>query len=514
MILGETLAHQARIIPNRQALVFGSDRISWGELNARTNRLANALLGLGAQHGDRVLLLLGNSPEFIEAYYALAKIGCISAPVLPGSVAGEVAFIATSLRARFVIAEAASAPLLRELAGSLDTVQAMIGLGPGHNLPYDYHELGSRAGTEEPAATVKPDDLLTVKFTSGTTGTPKGCLRSHRNFVMAALVTNTELPLYDGDSAIIATPLSAGMGISQVTLLIVKGVRIALMAKFEPGAYLELIERERPTLAYLMDVMSHRLHAHPHFASADLSSLRRVHLSGSARDILAHFSQQPTFHADLTSGFASSECGGLVSFQQAEDYRRALSDPSCAHLLDSLGREAPLYQLAILDDDLRPLPAGELGELAVRGPSIFQGYWERPEETAKTLRDGWLLTGDLVRIDEDGYIYWLGRKRDVIRSGGINVYPAEVEPVLRSHPKVSDAAVVGLPDADWGEKVVACVVAREACTEAEIVDWCQSRLAAFKRPKTVVFFDALPVSEAGKITKKEIVRLLTETALS
>ncbi|MDE3077544.1 MAG: AMP-binding protein, partial [Chloroflexota bacterium] len=153
-----------------------------------------------------------------------------------------------------------------------------------------------------------------------------------------------------------------------------------------------------------------------------------------------------------------------------------------------------------------------IGELAVRGPSVFRGYWERPEETAKSLRQGWLVTGDLACKDEDGYIYLRGRKRDMIKSGGISVYPAEVEPVIRSHPKVAEVAVVGLPDPEWGEKVVACVVASEACSEAEVIDWCQGKLAPYKRPKSVIFFEALPVSDVGKIVKKEIVKLLLEKA--
>ncbi|MDE3078021.1 MAG: AMP-binding protein, partial [Chloroflexota bacterium] len=363
MVLGETLAHHARVIPHREALLFGSARLSWRELNQRTNRLANALLALGARHGDRVILLLGNRAEFIEAYYALAKIGCISAPVLPGSLASEVGFIAGSLRARFIIAEAGAAGLVRPLQGSLDTVEAAIGLGPGHGLPHDYAELTSQASAEEPAAKVEPDDLLTVKFTSGTTGTPKGCLRSHRNFIMAALVTCTELPLEASDSAIIATPLAAGMGISQVTMLILKGIRIVLMEKFEAGEYLDLVERERPTLGYLMDVLSRRLFAHPLFDSADLSSFRLVH-GTSARDIVDRFLSQPSFHAGLSAGFASSECGGLVSFQKPADFRQALDDPKFNHLLESVGREGPLFQVACLDDGLRPVPTGEIGELA------------------------------------------------------------------------------------------------------------------------------------------------------
>ena len=401
--LGETLAHQARLNPAGEALVCGAAHLTWGALNARTNRLANALLALGARHGDRVLLLLGNGIVFVEAYYALAKIGCISAPVVPRSLAADVAAIAASLRPRFVIAEAGAARLLAEIGDGLASVEAAIGVGPGHGLPVDYDTITAEAAAGEPGAAVAPDDLLTVKFTSGTTGTAKGCLRSHRNFVMAALVTCLELPLGERDSALIATPLAAGMGISQVTMLILKGVRIVLMEKFEPGAWLELVGRERPTLGYLMDLLARRIYAHPRFAEADLASLRLVH-GLQARDVLDRWLGQPSFRAELSFGFASSECGSLVTIKTPDDYRRGLADPHLAHLLDSSGREAPLCRVACLDDELRPVATGEVGELAVRAPSVFRGYWERPEETAQTLRGGWLLTGDLAHQDETGYV--------------------------------------------------------------------------------------------------------------
>jgi acyl-CoA synthetase (AMP-forming)/AMP-acid ligase II len=506
MVIGETLARQARLNPQGEALVVGDRRLTWQALNAGSNRAANALLSLGARHGDRILLILGNSIEFVECYYALAKLGCVSAPVMPRSAGGEIVFIAETLRARFIVADAAAAPLVGEIRQQLTTVEAVVGVGDGHGLPLDYHRLAAAASDDEPDAAVVPGDRLTVKFTSGTTGTPKGCVRTHQNFIAASSITLMELPLRDDDCAVIAAPLAAGMAISQLVFLVMRGIRICMLPRFEPGAYLDLVERERPTLAYLMDGMSKRLCSHPRFAEADLGSLRLYHPVNSIA-VLRALREQRSFRADFSSGFASSEAGGLVSIKRPEDYRHGLADPASAHLLESVGREAMLCRIECLDDSLNIVAAGEVGELAIRAPSVFQDYWERPDETARALRDGWLLTGDLASKDADGYIYLRGRKRDVVKTGGMSVYPAEIEPVLLSYRKITQAAVVGMPDPEWGERVVACVVATDGCTEEEVVAHCRDLLAAYKRPKSVAFFATLPTNDIGKIVKQE---LLTE----
>src|SRR5665213_3302044 len=429
--IGETLAHQARVQPHREALKVGDRALTWRELDEGANRVANMLLGLGARHGDRVMMMLGNSIEFVEIYYGLAKIGCISAPVMPRSVAGEVQFICDNLRARFIIAEADSAPIVRDLAPQLKSVETMIGIGAGHGLPHDLSDLMAAASPAEPGIPVHPDDILTTKFTSGTTGAPKGCLRSHRNFIMAASVLMMEIPLYDNDSAIIANPLAAGMAISQLTMFILKGIRIVMEERFEPAEFLDLVNREKPTLLYMMDTMMRRCFPLPQFAATDFSPVRLYH-GASQREVIDAMRAHPTFHAGFSFGYASSEAGGLVTFRLPEHYRKALEQP-----------------------------------------------------------------------EQYGYL---------LKSAGINVYPAEIEPVLIACPMIADAAVVGIPDPEWGEKVVACVVAKSPCTEAELIDFCRDKLAAYKRPKRIVFLDELPM-RAGKVVKSELVRMLNEGSL-
>ncbi len=509
MILGETLAYNARNMPDREAFIFFDRRTTWKGLNDAANRFANALTKLGAQKGDRALMLVDNSIEFIEIYYALAKIGVISAPSLPKAVGAEIAYIANDLRAKFVIAERDGAPVIKEIAGQLKSVEHVIGVGEGHGLELDYYEMLRNSSAEDPGVQIDPSDYLTVKYTSGTTGSPKGCIRSHSNFVMAGAVGLFEQPMFDDDVASISSPLAAGMAITEMSRFVIRGVKTVLLGRFDPAVYFEQIEKEKITFGYAMDTMVRRFATHPGFQQANLSTLRTF--SGSrdheSMDLLRG---QKTFHAGFHTGYGSSEGGGRISFKKPEDYQKTFDNPQkYGHLHESLGREGRLFRMEAVDDDLRPVPTGEIGELAIRGPSVFQGYWERPEETAKVLREGWLVTGDLIRRDHDGHVYMCGRKREMIKTGGINVYPAEIEPVLMSYGKVDQAAVIGIPDKEWGEKVVACIVAKEPMTEAELIDFCRDKLGGPKRPKNVVFMDKFPTNASGKVVKRELVEQLT-----
>jgi long-chain acyl-CoA synthetase len=509
MILGETLAYNARNMPDKEAFIFFDRRTTWKGLDDAANRFANALTKLGAKKGDRALMLVDNCIEFIEIYYGLAKIGVISAPSLPKAVGAEISYIANDLRAKFVIAERDGAPVIKEISDQLKSVEHVIGVGEGHGLELDYHEMLRNSSAEDPNVLIDPSDYLTIKYTSGTTGAPKGCIRSHNNFVMAGAVGLFEQPMFDDDTASISSPLAAGMAITEMSRFVIRGTRTVLLGRFDPAQYFEMIEREKITFGYAMDTMVRRFATHPGFQQANLSSLRTF--SGSRdHESMDLMRSQKTFHAGFHTGYGSSEGGGRISFKKPEDYQKTFDNPQkYGHLHDSLGREGRMFRMEAVDDDLRPVPVGEIGELAIRGPSVFQGYWERPEETAKVLRDGWLVTGDLIRRDEEGYLYMCGRKREMIKTGGINVYPAEIEPVLMSYGKVDQVAVVGIPDKDWGEKVVACVVAKEPMTEVELIDFCRDKLGGPKRPKNVVFMDKFPTNASGKVVKRELVDMLT-----
>lgn len=511
MLLGTILQRHAIRQPDRCALVIGDRRVSWRELNEGANRVAQMMLALGAKPGDRILLLLNNRVEFVEAFYGLGKVGCMSAPVMPTLVASEVAYIASTLRARYIIAEAGAEELAHAACAEVDSVEAVIGVGAGHGFALDYRRLTADASSAEPVAAVRPEDPVTVKFTSGTTGSPKGCARSHYGYTMGALSFTHEFPLRENDIGLIAQPLAAGMALYFLTIYVFRGVTTIMLPKFDAAAYLRAVETERVTHATTMDWMMRRLTADPHFATTDFSSVRILH-GVNILSSLDALRTQGTFSGGVTAGYASSEAGGLVTFKTPEDFERCFVDPD-ADVRTSCGRAGLVNEVACLDEAGAPAPVGEIGELAVRGPTLFLGYWERPEDTQRALRNGWLLTGDLAYEDADGYLYLRGRARDVVRSAGMNIYPAEVEPVLLAYPKIVEAALIGRPDAEWGEVAVACVVAREPCTESELLAFCRERLAGHKRPKEIVFFDAMPMTASGKVIKRELLAMLPPRAV-
>ena len=323
---------------------------------------------------------------------------------------------------------------------------------------------------------------------------PKGCLRSHRNFIMAASVLMMEIPLLRRRQR--DHRQSAGGGHGDLAAHHVHSQRHphrdagavragAIPGHREPGKADPALHDGHDDAALFRAAAIRRHGFHNRCAS----------ITAAAREIIEQLHANPSFHAGFSFGYASSEAGGLVTFRLPIHYRLALDQPEkYDYLLDSAGTEAPLTRVECLDDDLKPVPQGEIGELAVSGPSVFRGYWERPEETVKVLRDGWLLTGDLALKDKDGVIFIKGRKREMIKTGGVNVYPAEIEPVLESHEQVVEAAVVGIPDKEWGEKVVAFVIAKSKIGETELIDYCRDKLAAYKRPKQIVFVDEFPMT--------------------
>ena len=511
MTIGDTLLHNARVRGEAEALVVGTRRLTWRQWNAASNRLSQAALNLGVKRGDRVVFLLDNSVEFVVAYYAFAKIGCVIAPVMPRSAAPEIAQVIHDLRAKVVLVQTAARDALQAALANSAAPDVVIGVGPNHGQARDFDALLSQSSDAEPAVAAEPDDQLMIKFTSGTTGRPKGCVRSHANFLAAAMNNLIEIPLDPADRALVAAPLAVGMAISQMTMLVMRGVAMVMLPRFDPDQFLAALAAERPSLVYLMDGMSRRLFAHPGFDAADFSSIRLYH-PVNARDVMQRLRSHPTFRAGFTSGYASSEGGGLISIKTPDMFERGLSDPDAKHLVATVGRETLLCRIECLDDALQPVPAGTVGELAISGPSVFQGYWENASETDKVLRNGWLLTGDLAYKDADGLLYLQGRKRDVIKSGGMSVYPAEVEPVILAVENVAAAIVIGVPDLEWGEKVVAFVVANGPCDDAEIIGRCRAQLAPFKCPKAVVFIDRLPSTDVGKVSKAKLVELYAATA--
>jgi acyl-CoA synthetase (AMP-forming)/AMP-acid ligase II len=336
---------------------------------------------------------------------------------------------------------------------------------------------------------------------------PKGCARTHRQTAVAALLYAAQVPHHETDRATISSPMAAGFALSLVNTMVLAGTTIHLLPKFDALQLLQTIERDRITLAYAIQSTFNAFTRHPDLERFDLASLRLFTGTSATQDTilgLRRLRGHPRFGAGFFNAYGSSEAGGYIAYNLPEDYEEALADPALAQRVESIGREGYACRVECMDADMRPVAPGEVGEMAIRAPTVFAGYWNMPEATAAVFRDGWLMTGDVAMKDPAGFLYLAGRKRDMIKTGGINVYPAEIEYVLAGHEKVAEVAVVGMPDGRWGEKVVACVVPREACSAQELLGYCAGRLAGHKRPKGIHFMDDLPKNDTGKIVKQEL----------
>ena len=513
MLIGDMVTNNARRIPDQEGLIWENERITWAELNRRVNRLANGLIGLGVQPGSRVAFLLNNCSEIVELYYAVAKIGCISAPIMPRSVGREIAYIANNVGASTLVVSAQYAALVKEIREELKSVGLVLGVGEGHPFREDYHNLIGKSPETEPQITVNPDSIYAIFHTSGTTGRPKGCMIKHGPKMTSNLSLLAHLPLREDDRAMIFTPLNLSLGADMLHTNVLRGIPTVLLPKFDEVELLETIQRERVSITFIIESTFDRLVTLPRLDQYDLSSLRYLWGTSATRDAregIKRLRKVKSFQGRFWNAYGSTETGGTVTFCSPDEIDRAIENPKLSNIFKSIGRESILTRIDCVDDDGNPLPRGEVGEMVIRSPGLFSGYWNQPEQTREALRDGRYFSGDLARKDENGFVYLEGRKKDMIKSGGINVYPAEIEEVIRGFSKVAEVAAVGVPDEHWGEKVVACVVANKPCTEEEILNYCSDKLAGFKRPKSVVFVDSLPKDKVGKILKRELREGLTK----
>jgi len=479
------------------ALAFEGRRYTNLEQDRAAGRLANALRRLGVCPGDRVMVMLPNCPEVTQSYAAILKCGGVIVPVIFLLGDREVAHILADSEARIVITS----------ADMLWKVEAQIGVLPSlrHVLLVDgggdgkTRSLGAEAAQEEESfATVerRSDDLAVILYTSGTTGVPKGVALSHDNLESNARAAAALHELEREDWAVSVLPLSHSYGLTVMNAGHILGSRAALLRWFNPEEVLRTIQQFRAVSMSAVPTMLLYLLNFPDAERFDTGSMR-VWGSGAAplpAEIVEPFERK--FGGRILEGYGLTEASPVVSAHRLSGPRK----------IGSVGQAIPGVEVSIQDDGDRPLPVGEVGEVCVRGRNVMAGYYRNPEETARTVRAGWLHTGDMGRLDEDGFLFIVERKKDLIIRGGFNIYPREVEEALYGHPKIAEAAVVGMKDPLMGEDVLAFVVLRsgEQATEAEIAAFCESRLARFKCPKQVRFLDALPKSPIGKILRKEL----------
>jgi long-chain acyl-CoA synthetase len=502
--VGQLLTNSARRFPDRPAVTWGDRTLTYAELDRRTNALARGLASLGLRKGDRVGVLMRNRPELIEAMFACFKAGFCLVPLNSRLTAHEI---------RYHVANSGAVAVLTDDDGA-DTVagaelaRVEVVVAGGGAPPAGGHDHEAVIGAADASAAVVPvdrDDLAWLFYTSGTTGRPKGAMLSHGilGFVTASWLADLS-PMDERDVTLHAAPLSHGAGFHALAAT-ARGAHqvIPTGSRFDPTAVLDLMARARVTNTWLVPTQIVMLMDALTGKAAGLPDLRHVVYGGAPfapsdlRQALGRFG--PVF----VQLFGQGETPMTATVLSAADHAAALAGDRPERLA-SAGVPRPGMDVRILGDDDIEVPANEVGEVCVQGGAVMLGYWQQGEATVEALRNGWLHTGDLGRIDEHGYLFLLDRAKDLIITGGSNVYAVEVEAALAAHPAVHEVAVVGVPDRTWGELVVAVVVPVGEADEAALAAHCAATLAGYKRPRRFVLRDVLPRNAYGKVLKREL----------
>jgi fatty-acyl-CoA synthase len=497
MIIGNVISKRALLTPDRVAVISRGKPYTYGQLNLRSTRLANALLKLGVVAGDRVGLLMLNNNEFLETYFATAKIGAVLVPVNTRLVGPEIDFILNDCTVKgFIFGKEFEQTASKMSYPASARFRVSTGLTAVPDT-LDYETLIGEAGEEEPEVKIDEDDLHIIMYTSGTTGRPKGAMLTHKNIYSGGLDMLIGLHYQYPERLLVLVPLFHSGGITPVVGHVLKGVCTVLMDSFEPADTLKLIEKYEISLLLGVTTIVKMLLQVPDLESYNLNTLKTAILPGSPLPYQIIKEAHDRMGVLCQNLWGLTEMTGPGSHTTIED---VLEKPECA------GKPYFNVDLRIVDFRGEEVPVGELGEIIARGPNMMQGYWNLPAETADSIKEGWLHTGDMGRIDEKGYLYVIDRKKDMIVSGGENVYPAEVEKVIREIAGVSDVSVIGIADDKWGETPKAYIETQAGATITpdEIESFCRTRLAGYKVPRHVEFIEALPRNPTGKVLKKEL----------
>jgi fatty-acyl-CoA synthase len=494
-----TLDHHAAVRPDEVALVWDGGSATWSELYERVNAVAAALAAQGVKEGDLIALVLQNRPEFIETIYAANRLGAAFLPINFRLAPREWRYILEHGGAAVVLTEADFEPQLASAVADLDITRITLAENPTEGFVRYDALVAPFTGTRLDVVDVAADSMQRLMYTSGTTAHPKGVRITHENFTWKSLGLLVQFGWDHTDVTVVGGPLYhvGALDMGGLTVLHVGGT-LVLQPRFEAAGLLRLIEEHRATSCWLAPAMVNALLQQPELTTRDLSSLRTI-LSGGEKMPEARMRQILAALPDVW--FADAY--GLTETVSSDTF---LDRDHMLSKLGSVGRALAHQQIRIVDHEGNPVPTGMVGEIALKGPKVFSGYWNDPDATDRAIRNGWFHTGDVGRLDEDGYLYIEDRKKDMIVSGGENVASPEVERALYEHPAVLEVAVVAHPDARWGEVPKAFIVVRDgmSVTSEELVEFCRERLARFKVPRHYEFIPVLPRTPSGKVLKRDL----------
>lgn len=506
MLVGDLLRNSALRAPDRVALIGRDQRLSYAQFDAESNRLANALLELELKRGAKVAILCRNCPQYAIAYFAIARTTYVSAHCSTRSNADELAYVLNKVEAEVLLLESCFISLLEDVLPELQRKVRLIVTDQADAaenelagaLSIDQFVIGKSA--DPPSVAQEESDPLAITLTGGTTGFPKGVLVSHKARCASAFAAAVDFGLDETDIVAASTPLfhTAGLFVWFATA-VMQGATVVLPESWDPIEFMRQVDQEKITAAFLVPSQLNDLITHPRFSNEPLSTLRNIGYAGAPMGhALFERIRLALPEVMFTENYGQSEACPITIRRETHGIDKR----------DTVGRAASNAEISIVDEEGQQLPPGEIGDIVTRGDQVFDEYFNDPQETSEAFRlaDGWLLTGDVGFLDDDGFLTLVDRSKDMLVSGGENVYPAEIENALYQHAAVAECAVFGIPDERWGEVPAAHVVlAPDAVlSEEELIDFCATKIARFKRPRVVRFVSELPKTSVGKIHKTEL----------
>lgn len=505
MRLHDFLDYQAREHPDEEFAVHGDRTLTYREAAAQVNRLANALVDSGLQIGDRISILSKNSIEYAILYYACSKAGVAPVPLNYRLAPPEWAYILNDSAAKLLLATAEYVPTIDGMRGELKSVERFVAIDEVTDGWDDFRSWVAVQPDTPPDREITDDDDVYQMYTSGTTGHPKGAVLTQAAVCSQLTQVTMLVKGGPGERTLLVVPAYHAAGAVSTFVTVYWGGCLLMQADFIPPEVVRALDEEHVTTATLVPAMIQAcLVMVPDIAERKYENLRQITYGASpiAEQTLRRAIE--VFGCDFAQGYGMTETTAVLSYLYPTDHRRAMA--AKPELLLSAGRPVVGTELRIVDEDDKPLPNGSIGEIIARGPQLMRGYWNLADESAHALRGGWMHTGDAGTMDDEGYIFIQDRVKDMIVSGGENVYPRSVEDVLFQHPAIADAAVIGVPDQQWGETVKAIVVLKTdaTATAEEIMEFCKGRLGGFERPRSVDFIDALPRNPTGKVLKRQL----------
>ena len=507
MNIGTLLTKSAASHPENPAIICGSHTVDYDQFNARVNRLANALRTLGARPRDNVAILMVNGQQMLEAMFAAFKAGCGAVPINFRLHPTEFAYIIDNSEASILFTTADFDEPVSQVRDDLPRVQHIVTTGTATSELHNYDAVLAAESSELADVEVAPDDVAWLFYTSGTTGVPKGAMLTHANLLGMTERFYTDICPDFGNTEVVlhAAPLSHGSGLYALPNIGRAAAHVFLEStSFDPDVVLKTIESQGVTNLFAAPAMIKRLIDCPASRHTDVSSLKAL-IWGGAPMMVEDLQQAIATFPNMVQIYGLGETPMTITYLPQRDHILG-GNEALAKRLASAGVRRTNVEVEIVDADDNFLTAGEMGQVVTRSDVMTKGYWRDPEATADTLRNGWLHTGDLGYFDNDGYLFLMDRSKDMIISGGENIYPREIEEVLAQHPAVREVAVIGVPDQEWGEaiKAVVSLVVGQDATQEELIAFCKSRIASYKKPKSIDFVAELPKNNYGKIVKREL----------